>query len=48
MTGGGLFLVVFVFVVVLRQGFFVHSPGCPGTSSIDQAGPELRDLTACA
>jgi hypothetical protein len=45
--GGGVhawFRLVSVFV--LRQ-ISPCSPGCSGTHSIDQAGPELRDLPVC-
>jgi hypothetical protein len=35
------FLFVCVCVCVLRQGFF-RSTGCPGRSSVDWAGPEIR------
>jgi hypothetical protein len=31
-----------------ETGFFLCSPGCPGTHSVDQAGLELRDLPASA
>jgi hypothetical protein len=28
--------------------FFLYSPGCPGTHSVDQAGLELRDPPSSA
>jgi hypothetical protein len=40
---GGFFF--FFFFGFLRQGF-LYSPGCPGTHFVDQAGLELRNLTA--
>ena len=40
--------VMFVCLFVLRQGFSVYSPGCPGTHSVDQTGLELRNPPAFA
>jgi hypothetical protein len=31
-----------------RDRVSLHSPGCPGTHSVDQAGLELRNLPASA
>jgi hypothetical protein len=31
-----------------ERGFFLYSPGCPGTHSVDQAGLELRNMFASA
>jgi hypothetical protein len=35
-------------VCVFRDRVSLCSPGCPGTHSVDQAGPELRNLPASA
>jgi hypothetical protein len=45
--------VLFLFIQFFGFGFFgdrvsLCSPGCLGTHSVDQAGLELRDLTASA
>ena len=40
-VGFGLF-------VFFKTGFFLCSPGCPGTHSVDQAGLKLRDLPVSA
>lgn len=32
----------------VKIGFLSNSPGCLGTSSVDQVGSELRDPTASA
>jgi hypothetical protein len=53
----GFFIVVFVFVfwlcvwlvgwiLVFQDRVFLCSPGCLETRSVDQAGLELRDLSA--
>jgi hypothetical protein len=39
-----LFCLFFVF----RDKISLCSPGCPGTHSVDQAGPELRNPPASA
>ena len=33
---------------MVRDRFSLHSPGCPGTNFVDQAGLELRNLPASA
>ena len=39
----------FFFVVFISEtGFSLCSPGCPGNHSVDQAGLELRNLSASA
>jgi len=40
-------LVLFVFVFVFPEWISLFSSGCPGTSSVDQIGLKLRDLSAC-
>jgi hypothetical protein len=42
------FLFFFFFPLVFRDRVSLCSPGCPGTHSIDQAGLELRNLSASA
>ena len=53
----GFFVVIFVFVfwlcvwlvgwiLVFQDRVFLCSPGCLETRSVDQAGRELRDLSA--
>ena len=39
---------VCVCVCVFRDSLSLYSPGCPGTHFVDQAGLELRDLSASA
>lgn len=34
-------------VFFFQTGFFCCSPGHPGTPSVDQVGPKLRDLGFC-
>jgi hypothetical protein len=36
----------FYFILLLRQGFSLHSPGYPGTWFVEQTGFELRDPPA--
>jgi hypothetical protein len=49
---GLVFVCLFVFLFVLFcfvwDRVSLCSPGCPGTSSVDQSGLELRNLTAFA
>jgi hypothetical protein len=37
-----------LFFVFKKDRVSLCSPGCPGTHSVDQAGLELRDLSASA
>jgi hypothetical protein len=37
-----------LFLDFFRDRVSLHSPGCPGTHSVDQAGLELRNLPASA
>jgi hypothetical protein len=37
---------LFVCFLFFRDRVSLGSPGCPGTLSVDQAGPQLRDLSA--
>jgi hypothetical protein len=39
---------LFVCLFVFRDIYFLYSPGCPGTHSVDQAGLKLRNLPASA
>jgi hypothetical protein len=39
-------LFVCLFVFVFQDRVSLHSPGCPGTQSIDQAGLKLRNSPA--
>jgi hypothetical protein len=38
----------FFFFLVFRDRVSLCSPGCPGTHSVEQAGLELRNLSASA
>ena len=38
----------FFFLLVFQDRVSLYSPGCPGTYSVDQAGLELRNLSASA
>ena len=42
------FFFFFVVVVVFQDRVSLHSPGCPGTHFVDQAGLELRNPLASA
>jgi hypothetical protein len=43
-----LFVCLFVCLFVFRDRVSLHSPGCPGTHSVDQAGLKLRNPPASA
>jgi hypothetical protein len=43
-----LFLLLLFFFFFFQDRVSLHSPGCPGTHSVDQAGLELRNLPASA
>lgn len=45
-TLGGFYLTLFIFLI--RDSAFIHNFSCPKTRSIDQASPELRDVSASA
>jgi hypothetical protein len=40
--------VLFCFVLFFQGRVSLYSPGCPGTHFVDQAGLELRNLSASA
>jgi hypothetical protein len=42
------FFFFFFFFLVFRDRVSLHSPGCPGTHFVDQAGLELRNLPTSA
>ena len=42
------FFLFLVLVLVFRDRFSLYSPGYPGTHSVDQAGPEIRNRPASA
>jgi hypothetical protein len=42
-----VFAFVFVFVCFFQDRVSLYSPGCAGTHSVDQAGLELRNQSAC-
>jgi hypothetical protein len=44
----GCFVCLFGLVLVFRDRVSLHSPGCPGTHTVDQAGLKLRNLPASA
>jgi hypothetical protein len=45
---GGISIFGWLVGLVFRDRVFLCSPGCPGTSSVDQAGLELRNPPAFA
>jgi hypothetical protein len=41
------FICLFAFYILLKFGLFFSrhgNPGCPGTFSVDQAGPKLTEI----